>query len=323
MTAELSRTIWQIAAGTADRDYTNLFLRHDIALIGPGWPGEWSADRSDEEFEGNFVRLFASELRIGDTLLLRKGRSIIRAVGLVESDYEFFEQFDDVNGWDLQHGRRVRWHELSKPHDFGKPVFGNSPSRISRVWSNEVVEYSNRLFASYFADLQARSLNSLLPKLEDIDSPPKELQEIVNKARGHSYWDKEKFGVLPSEAELVAHYVVPLLRALGWSIELIAVEWDKIDVCVFSKFPRTVKHCHLLIEAKRLGTGFEYASQQAFEYASRLDIQCDVVVTDGIRYRMYEAIKDSNPIEYEQVAYANLSNLKKPSLELFDRMRKP
>ena len=120
------------------------------------------------------------------------------------------------------------------------------------------------------------------------------------------------------EDELVAHCVVPFLRALGWPIERIAVKWHYIDVCVFSSLPRIPEHCHYLIEVKRLGAGVEGALEQAIGYVSDLGVPCDVVVTDGIRYRMYEASKD-----FEPVAYANLAYLKQSALELFARMRRP
>ena len=58
---------------------------------------------------------------------------------------------------------------------------------------------------------------------------------------------------------------------------------------VFSKLPRIPEHSHYLIEAKRLGVGVEGALEQAIGYVSSLGVQRDVVVTDGIRYRMYEA----------------------------------
>ena len=120
------------------------------------------------------------------------------------------------------------------------------------------------------------------------------------------------------EDEMVAHYVVPFLRALGWPAERIAVKWRNIDVCVFSGLPRIPEHCHYLIEAKRLGAGVEGALAQATGYVSALGVPCDVVVTDGIRYRIYESDKDFAP-----VAYANLARLKQSSMELFTRMRRP
>ena len=96
------------------------------------------------------------------------------------------------------------------------------------------------------------------------------------------------------------------------------MKWRHIDVSVFSKLPRIPEHCHYLIEAKRLGAGVEGALGQAIGYLSDLGVQRDVVVSDGIRYRMYEAGKDFAP-----VAYANIARLKQSSLELFNRMRRP
>ena len=42
----------------------------------------------------------------------------------------------------------------------------------------------------------------------------------------------------------------------------------------------------------------------------------DVIVTDGIRYRMYSAKKDFTPI-----AYANLIRLKASATKLFDLLK--
>ncbi len=96
----------------ASRSYADVFLKHGVALIGPGDAGPWKAERSDDEFEGSFVRRFASEMQAGDALLLRTGIASISAVGIVAGDYLYLNAFDDVNGWDLQHARRVRWGKL-------------------------------------------------------------------------------------------------------------------------------------------------------------------------------------------------------------------
>ena len=317
---ERKHAIWQVAAGPADRSYADQFLKYGVALIGPGDAGPWRSDRSDEVFGGGFVRRFAAELRTGDVLLLRMGLSTIRAVGLVASEYQYLPQFDDVNGWDLQHGRRVRWCPLPEPYDFDRRVFGANPSRLSRVGAAEIVDYATRFVRSPPMDWQTGALPSLPEEEAELEAPPPELQEIVTQACGLSilYWNKDAFGERPMEDELVAHYVVPFLRVLGWPVEKIAVKWRNIDVCVFSKLPRIPEHCHYLIEAKRLGEGVEGALKQATGYVSTLGVPCDVVVTDGIRYRMYEASEDFAP-----VAYANLARLKQSSLELFERMRKP
>ncbi len=89
-----------------------------------------------------------------------------------------------------------------------------------------------------------------------------------------------------------------------------------IDVCVFRTLPRSPDTCHFLIEAKRLGAGIEGALAQAKAYVQALGVARDVVVTDGVRYRMYEASRDFAP-----VAYA-MARLKQSALELFGRMQR-
>lgn len=316
----IEQSVWQVPGGPTNRSYADQFVDYGVALIGPGDTGPWNPARSDEEFGGGYVRRFATELHRDDVLLLRTGQSTIRAVGLVASDYQYFPQFDDVNGWDLQHGRRVRWCPLPEPYDFGERVFGFNPPRLSRVLTEAVVGYARRFVESPPTDWQTRTLPSLPEKEGDLEVLPAELRDLVAQARDllGLYGDTSAFGDRPMEDELVAHYVVPLLRVLGWPTEMIAVKWNRVDVSVFTKLPRVPEHCHYLIEAKRLGVGVEGALEQAIGYASTLGVQCDVVVTDGIRYRMYEAAN-----EFVPVAYANLARLKKSSLELFERMRKP
>jgi hypothetical protein len=130
--------------------------------------------------------------------------------------------------------------------------------------------------------------------------------------------DGERFGELPSEDELIVHFVVPLLRALGWAPERIAVKWRYVDVAVFGALPRTPANCRFVIEAKRIGAGVEGALDQAQGYASALGAACDAIVTDGIRYRMYEGARGFAPL-----AYANLTRLKQPAAEFFARMQRP
>ncbi len=210
--------IWQVSAGPSDRSYADQFLNHGVALIGPGDTGPWCSEWSDEESEGGFVRRFAAELRVGDVLLLRTGLWTIRAVGLVASEYQYLPQFDDVNGWALQHGRRVRWCSLPEPYDFGGRVFGANPPQLSRVQSEDVVGYANRFVQSPPTDWQARALPSLPVEETTLKAPPPELQELVAQVHDLSalYWDTDAFGERPMEDELVAHYVLPFLRALGF-----------------------------------------------------------------------------------------------------------
>ena len=147
MTAAL-RAIWQVSAGPTSRAYADVFLKHGVALIGPGDSGPWNADRDDAVFEGSIVRRFASEITPGDVVLLRTGLTRVAAVGLVASEYQYLNAFDDVNGWDLQHSRRVRWGRLPAEYDFGSAVFGANPPRCSRVWTESVADFATRFLNS-------------------------------------------------------------------------------------------------------------------------------------------------------------------------------
>lgn len=315
-----NQSIWQLAGGPSSRPYADVLLQHGIGLIGPGDAGPWKPERDDNEFEGGFVRRFATEVQTGDVVLLRIGISTIRAVGLVASEYLYLPQFDDVNGWDLQHARRVRWSELPKEYSFGSSVFGANPPRLSKVGNVEVLDYAERFVQSPPIYWQTATLPELPVEesaLEDIPTYLQDIFALVHDLYG-LYWDRQAFGDHPTEDELVAHYVVPFLQKLGWPVERIAVKWKYIDVCVFKKLPRSPENCHFIIEAKRLGAGVEEALEQAKGYLEAIGVVRHVVVTDGIRYRMYNAENDFAPM-----AYANLARLKQSALELFSYMKTP
>ncbi len=317
--SESGRSIWQLAGGPSSRAYADVFLDHGVGLIGPGDTGPWKAERRDEEFEGGFVRRFASEMQIGDIVLLRTGIRTIMAVGLVGSDYIYLNQFDDVNGWDLQHARRIRWCKLPQEYTFEGHVFGANPTRCSRVWNREVKDYAERFLKSPPTHWQEAVLPELPTDEPALETVPPVLLEIV--AQAHDLvpllWNREAFGEHPSEDELVAHFVVPFLRALGWAPERIAVKWRYIDVAVFKCLPRTPENCQMVIEAKRLGAGVEGALNQAKAYVQSLGVPVDIMVTDGIRYRLYSCKEN-----FEAVAYANLVRLKESAQELIERIQR-
>jgi hypothetical protein len=314
--------VWQIAGGPHGRTYADQFLGHGVGLIGPGDPGPWTASRPDTDYSTSSVRRFATRAQVGDIVLLRAGNSVVRAVGLIASEYQHLLQFDDVNGWDLQHARRIRWKALPEPHDFGKPVFGANPNRFGRVNHSDVADFARRFVNSSPTEWQLEPLPPL--PVEEPPLPVEEIPEAIRPIVGEVQdllplmWDRTRFGEHPAEDELVAHFVLPLLRALGWKTEQIAVEWHDIDVTLFRQLPRIPTNCHLLIEAKRLGAGVEGALGQAKGYATLLGQPLDVVVTDGVRYRLYSHARD-----YQPVAYANLTRLKRSSLELFARLKRP
>ena len=314
-------TVWQVSSGPGNRTYGDVFLRYGVALIGPGYLGAWDAERYQHVTgsDKRFVRQVATAMKEGDAVILRAGLSRIAAVGIVTGSYEFLDAFDDVNGWDLQHARRVRWCPLPTPHDFGSSVFGANPPRISRVSQAEIVDYVKRFVASPPTYWQTEVLPALPAAEPPLDGVPAELRSVVAEAQDLCglWWDRVRFGEHPVEDEAIVHVVVPLLRALGWPPECIGVKWRRIDVAVFNALPRTPENCRLVIEAKRLGAGVEGALGQAQRYVAGLERSCDVLVTDGMRYRLYDGQREHAP-----VAYANLVRLKASAVELFNRIRR-
>lgn len=313
------RAVWQIAAGPSPGSYADIFIKYGVALIGPGDAGPWRPERADSEFEGSSVRRRAGEVKEGDVLLLRTGASRLRAVGLVASEYLYLNQFDDVNGLDLQHARRVRWCPLPQEYDFGSAVFGLA-QRFSCVQSGELLAYVEQFLNSPPTHWQTAPLPELAPEEPELDEVPGPLRDVVAQVADLAplYWERETFGEPPTEDELVAHFVVPLLRALGWPPEHIGIKWRYIDVALFRALPRSPENCFMVIEAKRLSAGVEGALDQAKRYVLALGLSRDIVVTDGMRYRMYASRGN-----FAFVAYANLRRLKRPALDLFSRLRKP
>jgi hypothetical protein len=290
-------------------------------LIGPGDPGPWSPERYSHDFAlQGFVGRFAAEAQVGDIVLLRSGVSKVLAVGIIASEYLYLEQFDDVNGWDLQHARRIRWYELPDEYRFSGPVFSANPTRFSRVASPEVVDYARKFVASPPTRWQGRPLPALPEEEPRLDSVPSSLADIVAKAQDLAglFWDRQNFGDHPSEDEMVAHLVVPFLGALGWPPEWIAIKWRHIDVAVFGALPRTPESCRFVIEAKRFGAGVEGALKQVKGYVQRLGVHPIAVVTDGVRYRMYSSERG-----FEPIAYANLIRLRQSATVLFSKMKRP
>ena len=74
----MTRAVWQLSAGPASRSYAEVFLKHAVALIGPGDSGAWVRERyvHDLAIQG-FVRRFAEEIEVGNVCLLRTGTATI------------------------------------------------------------------------------------------------------------------------------------------------------------------------------------------------------------------------------------------------------
>lgn len=59
---------------------------------------------------------FANDMKDGDLVVLRLGTSTILGVGFIVGDYRWSHLFSDIDGWELQHYRRVKlvWKRIRK-----------------------------------------------------------------------------------------------------------------------------------------------------------------------------------------------------------------
>ena len=339
MTSWHDTIVWQVAAGDPNRNYAGLCLKWGVILNGPGSVGPWLEcettlrDWLSREWitkrKISDIRRFAKDVQDGHLVILRVGTGEVYGVGRVVGDYEWNAYLGDVDGWDLQHTRRVRWvwQAGPKPRKFDTYTLklGDTTQRIEPP--DKLASWLDTLGLDQpLGDLPA------LPKLgwdraatlevapekvgeflfdagvsaSSIGELTDRVRELVRLAR----WYKDTGP--PAEAETVAFLVVPILRALGWPPQRMAVEWGRIDVALFDRLPRDDETLVVAIEAKKLGLSCLTAKLQAQDYAEKpgRDACRRLVVTDGIRYGLFE--RDENGRFPERMsAYLNLAAMKR------------
>jgi hypothetical protein len=318
------RAIWQQAAGDTDRDYSNLCLKWDVILYGPGRYGEWPKCkepmcRAETSRQVSILRRFADDMKEGDLVVLRMGTASVRGVGEIVGPYEWHDAFGDIDGWDLQHVRRVRWiWQGDRKFNAYDLKWGDTTQKLSPgpVW-----EWA--LSLSIAEGRRTRSLEILPPSREQRDIPFEHISEFLFD-RGVSSASIEnlqaEFDELiriakwynrtpnkPSEHETVAYLVVPLLRALGWTPQRMAVEWNRVDLALFAQLPRDDKSLCVVVEAKKMNNSCLRAQSQAEAYAQGRDGCHRLIVTDGVRYGVY--VRHENEV-FRLHAYLNITRLR-------------
>jgi hypothetical protein len=333
-------TVWQIAAGEADRSYTDLFLNHDVMFMGPGRFGSYDKivyeplERDGVIGKGiaTQLRQFCTEVRGNDIILLRLGAQA-KAIGLIRSwkgmygEYCWTSTFDDVFGWDLQHSRRVIWqHHLTddlQKIQKNKGLFhyrGSTFSKVHRPLENQLQDL--------FKQCQIRDMKPL-PSLPELLSLEKLGTELFSKGLPNEdvdkfilsiqrqrrllkwYQERGKQCKRPSEHEVVAHMILPLLLALGWSEQLLAIEWGKVDLAAFICTPTLSTNCCLVCEAKGYGHGLQNVFSQATTYVGKLKLDnCRrILLTEGARLYLYERQSNGNWNE-NPVGYLNIDKIR-------------
>ena len=311
---------WQHAAGDTNRNYADICLKWDVILNGPGYAGALPDCKKELLKDGLTSRKitgllrFSQDMKDGDLVVLRLGTSDILGVGVIVGEYQWLEEFSDIDGWDLQHVRRVKWF-WKEPKRFETYTLKlgdttqklDSPEVITWIESLSRNNSERDLVALPESDNSSVNFEDISEYLFDegvssysIDALIKEIDELIRIAKWYSKHED------PSEFETVTYLVVPLLRVLGWTPQKMAVEWCNVDVALFDQLPRRDENLNVVVEAKRKGMSCLSAKSQAQSYATGKEKCKRLIVTDGLRYGVY--LKRGE--EFVLYAYFNLTVLR-------------
>ena len=307
--------VWQVAAGSLGRDYSDRFLHHGIAFVG-----------------GDAACAAMEQVKLGDTLILKRGLYLVIAVGVVverngicrsAGDKEWLRDFD---GWDLQAWCNVDWHQPDTPYH----TTGLTQTTLQGVKQQHLVELAGRALA----ELPSRTVYELEPpptkSVTDEDmigqliefglrpAAAEELAQALRRIRLLARFYLSRDWNLTKEHEARSFLVLPLLLALGWAEQKIQIEFavpgvGRADIACFRKPVKSFgqdEDCTVIIETKSLGQGLNYAQDQAHRYAEKFS-SCEVViVTNGYCYKAFKRNFVDGIFPLQPNAYLNIMDPK-------------
>jgi|SRR5215217_5692330 len=301
---------WQVGAGYGGesgggRAYHDIFLDYGVMLIGPGEYGDYRVDAQvyGHKRDGRQVQRLAREVKPGHKVALKRPaghRWEVLAVGEVKSDYEWMPVFDDVEGWDIRHGRRVEWR---KPADGSKIMGGFTRGTLNKVEKAETKQAIEQMWNSG-QQTAPSSLPSPAEKLRDDDltdilvedgveiKQAGEIVRTIEEIRDLAQWYRERVreGIKVKEHETRSFLIVPLLLALGWPEQKLKIEWHNIDIAFFDNpYSEDTDQCVMILESKKLLESLASRTiHQAYEYAVKYPRCRQAVVSDGCSYKLFE-----------------------------------
>jgi len=306
-------TVWQIAAGSDQRDYVDDFLRYGLAFVG----GQRKIDT-------------LALVRPGDLLVLKRGLSQVVAVGRVidrgtghygVGDKHWLRDFD---GWDLQAYVHVDWR--LPPSEL--PPDGLLRGTIARIKQDVLREAAIGAFSQGTPTssplVEPGSTNpiddeQMLGFLVTKGLSPRLAEELTAAfariRRLARYYRVECDRKDVREHETRTFLVAPLLLALGWAEQSMKIELSvpkgRIDLACFRRPYRrdatgqaNDSDCELIIETKGLAQGLGLAPEQARSYAAHYPSTRAVVVTNGYCYKVFDKVDGA--FSESPSAYMNL-----------------
>jgi hypothetical protein len=325
--------VWQMGSGESSREFSWLYQKHDVMLKSGGDHGEYDAknykkvwNRTDMSL--NILHRFVTKVKPGDIILMRKGLRAITLGIAHEKGYSWNECFDDIYGWDLQHTQRVIWQDHLED-DF-KKLQKNEKLFAKRFQIPAFTRIKDETVLKKIEPLFKKCKTRPLKKLPDKLPHPLTMDELghelfskglpnssvdaviqaLQRQRRLMKWYKNQDGTRPGEHEVVAHLIIPILLALGWSEQLLAVEWKKIDLAGFSETPTSEATCALVCEAKGLKHGLMGVLEQAQGYVENLKLKhCKkILLAGGSRFYLHE--KKQGKWNDQPVGYINLEKIR-------------
>jgi hypothetical protein len=311
-------TYWQIAAGSASRDYSADFLKYGIAFVG------------DEKQIATMT-----QVQVGDLVILKKGMTEIVAAGTVvdrngkckgnavDSGEEDKHWLRDYDGWDLPAYCFVNWHQPPEP----KTVQGLTQATIQQVRKPELRKIADEIIACSFPTPTCPEPTRVEPLNDDEmlefliekglrPSTADELTITLKRIRllaKYYYWANEFAWDDVREHETRTFLIVPFLLALGWSEQQIKIELPvaggnkRIDVaCFCHTYRKRNDDCVLLLESKGFCQGLDYAHEQGKNYAAEFTNCRVVVASNGYCYKAYRRNANAEGFEEMPSAYLNL-----------------
>jgi hypothetical protein len=269
------------------------------------------------------LRRFCEELREGDIVVLQAGTSNVYGVGVVVGGYTWNEEFGDIDGWDYQHVRRVRWlwKYDGAPRRFARRTF--QPGWTAQVTDVEpVLEWLQSLavdpetWRRPLRELPAASRDSSWAEISGYLFERGVAQGVVENLEGRTgkvarlagWYQRTR---CPSKAEVTARLVVPLLTALGWTPEKMAVDWNGADVALFACLPREERGLTAVVEVKPCGE-FSLAMRSGEAgirgRRGRGEACTRLIVTNGWLYGVY--LKKDGAFAEKPDAYLNLTRMR-------------
>ncbi|MEK3915313.1 hypothetical protein [Paenibacillus sp. FSL H7-0331] len=151
------------------------------------------------------------------------------------------------------------------------------------------------------------------------DSVERVVQAMERIRRLSKWYENQADRKRPSELEIVAHMITPLMLGLGWSEQLMPIEWNRVDIAFFNRPPVSEKdydNCTMVCETKGRGSSLEPAYKQAKAYIESLPLKnCTrIVTTDGGRLFLYKWHDTSWPDVLDPIGYVNLASIRKENV---------